>query len=131
LVRHAPTKGDRVYELVTTGFRGPDSLPFLSCRPWFVAVAHHTGKELTLLPLHAPCDLCPRCLLPAFHLGDTYTFFNRVERKINMKINGFQSRKRTFYGSRVDGKERTKGSSKTRELSLRAPVENSPHTTRP
>lgn len=71
-----------------------DSLPFLRCWPWSVVVAHRTGQALAF---PVPCDLVPRCQLLAFHLGDAYIFFKRVEGKSTWRWMAFNAGKEWKY----------------------------------
>lgn len=86
LVRHAPTgreAGDRGSGVHHHRIQRTDSLPFPRCRPWFVAVAHHTGQALAI---PVPCDRIQRCQLLALHLRDAYIFFKRVEGKSTRRL---------------------------------------------
>lgn len=97
LVRHAPTgreEGDRGSGVHHHRIQRTDSLPFLRCRPWFVAVAHHTGEALAI---PAPCDRVRRCQLLALRLRDACIFFQEGGEKINMKMNGLTAGREQKY----------------------------------
>ena len=111
-----------------------DSLPFPRCRPWFVEVAHHTGKALAI---PVSCDLAPRYQLLAFRLRDGYIqfFFQEGGGKINMKINGLKAEREWKYwkllpvihfsgAQEYTGDRRTESSSEAGAWSLRDRLEN-------
>jgi hypothetical protein len=68
------------YGFISTGFRGLDSLPFLSVSLKFVVAAHHTGEDLPSPPLKTLCDLC-QDVSSCHSIEDTDRLWNRVEGK--------------------------------------------------